>query len=112
MSVNFEEVWEGILIEYIEAYGITEKYEHYLRLKVAAMDMYNKAFNGGKMYLIPLADVNDKDADKLLKVESSTIWEQSAELSKTIGFRINPKDITVAEFMAFIKTASNGKNKA
>ena len=107
VNINLENVWAKIYNEYIEEFGIPENYKTYIFLQIEALNIYQKAYSENKKHLLTLAEVKDKESITYLS-ENVKLSETSAILSKYMGYRINPAEISVKEFMSYIKLAENG----
>ena len=82
-------------------FNIASIYKKYLSLMVVSVGMFAKGVSGQRHYMTR-AILKKAEADMLLNAGISDNFEIAcAKLSKKVGFRISPKDITVAEFYSY-----------
>ena len=65
----------------------------------------------GNTHLRPIYRAKEVEAADLMKrLEGGSVEETTALVSKNLGYKIDLKTTSVDQYMAYIKTASNGKN--
>ena len=107
-GIDLEDLWARIYDEYLEVYGLGEDYKEWCKLMRKSSTAYGDAYLSGKMYRITHAEIFRNMADKLISnVEAGDLSVTCASLSKYNGFRINPTEISVREFNAYLQVAKN-----
>jgi len=104
---DFELVWEKIYDEFIQEFGVADKLKKYLQLMSQICDHYNNAYNNNQMHELNFARVLEVEAEALFKDTHDTS-NMYAQVSKYMGFRCNPAEITVKELYGYLKLAQNG----
>lgn len=103
-------VWEKIYSEFIDEFGLSETYLHYIRIKKKwANEMY-RVWVKGEKYRQAFAEIHLEESSKLQQSNEDTFTKDIALLSKHMGFRINPHEITVFEYYSYIKSIESNKN--
>jgi len=113
-NVNLFNVWADIYDEFIDEFGNNEKFEDWIRTRKRAVKLMREAYIDGKEYLITIAEATWREADMMMEaIEGGGLTKTSAIISKYMGFRINPMEITTAEFYSYFYLAqkSNGKSR-
>lgn len=103
--------WNNIMNEYTEEFGVPGSYKRYLKHKIKAQSYFLKSYETGRRDLITLGEIEERKA--AMEMNNQSVAKESisiiaARVSKRIGFRINPAEVTVREFYAFI-TVANGE---
>ena len=108
-DAQLETAWASIFDEYIKEFGLSESYKSYVRHMAKAIAYYNKAYNQGYKFAITLAEV-EKAKAKMQLVESTGngFTMLVAQVSKGMGFRVDPNSTSVAEFYSYLKLLENG----
>jgi len=110
-NVDDVELWSNIYNEFLDFFGLSKEFKKYLKLKAKATRLYMDAMCSGKKHLITFAKLYDSQADKSISdIEGGDLAITSAGLSKFFGFRINPMEVTVKEYYAYINQAKNENN--
>lgn len=105
-DVDEVELWSNIYNEFLEEYGLSDKFKKYLRLRIKATRLYNEALLEGKKHKITFAKLADLQAlDAIKESNEGDLGKTSASLSKYYGFRINPMEISVKEYYDYIHQA-------
>ncbi len=84
-----------------------EDYARIPKLKKEAAKFYAAAYSGQGRHNLTLAEIKEKEIEAVLATEAggvSDIWATAANVSKAMGFRINPAEVSVAEFYSYVKT--------
>ena len=107
-AAELEKAWIKIFDEYLEAFGLGE-YEQYLKLQQEATRLYFKAYCQGQMHLVTIAELKQREAELVISSNDSLSLEKAAAVvSKFMGFRVNPLEISVKEFYTYLQLSSNG----
>ena len=102
-----EKAWIAIFDQYLEAFGLGD-YEQYLKLQQEAVRYYEKAYCQGQMHMVTIAELKEREAELMLSVNDSLSLDKAAAVvSKFMGFRVNPNEISVKEFYTYLQL-SNG----
>lgn len=113
-GVNLEEAWCKVNDEYIEKYGLGDIHMRMLKkMKERALLQldYVKSRDRFKLTEIMLAEADLKSMMSN-RGESIGIREALVHLSKYMGYRLNPKEITVSEFFNIRDKHGKENNKA
>lgn len=100
--------WEKIIDEYIKEIGLPDSYVAYLSHMRRYAKFVHDAFLKGQKHLLNFAEIERAKAMQNVGAESGTFMEGIAKVSKAVGFRIDPNQVTVSEYYAYIKTLGNG----
>jgi len=96
-------LWSNIYNEFLDTFGLSKDFHKYLKLRAKATRLYKEALVDGKKHLVTFAKLADLQAlDAIKTVEVGDLSTTSAALSKHLGFRINPMEIPVKEYYAYI----------
>lgn len=106
---ELEKVWENIYNEFISEFGISQHFMSYLSQMKMAINYYIKAYIKGDRAMINLAKARIADAEAIYKETSGSSNNIYAIVSKFMGFRINPQEISTREFYQYLKLASTTK---
>lgn len=95
--------WEKIISQYIDVFGIPEGYKEYLRKKLSAVKMYERAFvKGQKGYEIH-GQLMEAEANKMMNIGTGQKFELlTAQVSKGMGFIVDPSKVTVRQFYGYV----------
>lgn len=108
-NVDQEEVWAKIYNEYIELFGLSNQFKNFIMYSKQAVDYYAKAYTTGNKEYITKAELSQAKADNYYKtVDGANLFTNMAKLSRVVGFRLNPKEITVREYHSYIQEVTNG----
>lgn len=101
-----EDVWGRIYDEYLKVYGLGDEYKEWCKLMRKSSTAYGDAYLHGKRYRITHAEIFRQMADALInEIEVGDLSVTCASLSKFNGFRINPTEVSVREFNAYLEVA-------
>jgi len=102
-------LWSDLYNEFLDTFGLSDKFKKYLRLRAKATRLYKEALVDGKKHKITFAKLADLEAiDAIKEVDGGDLSKTSASLSKLYGFRINPMEISVKEYYSYIYQGENG----
>lgn len=109
-GVKSVEDWANIEREYFNEIGFGDRYFNILRLRVQLAQMKARFYAGADPSLKTLIKVKEMELGKYKTGggNGGDLVTICASLSKFMGFRINPKEVTVAEFYGYLKLANNG----
>lgn len=103
-NVNLERMWSKIYDEFLDTFGLSQKYEEWQRMLSESVRLYTQVYLDGKRHLKPMAEIAERQADELMKeLGGKDSGEEIASLSKYMGYRINPMKVTVKEIYGYIK---------
>jgi hypothetical protein len=112
-GVNLEEAWYKVNDEYIQRYGLGDLYMRMLKkMKEKALLQldYIETRDRFQLNLIELAE-GELRAMLSNRGEGIGIREALVHLSKYMGFRLNPKEVTVSEFFLMRDKYGKENNK-
>tara|TARA_R110000803_G_scaffold98237_2_gene166392 strand:+ start:128 stop:565 length:438 start_codon:yes stop_codon:yes gene_type:complete len=102
-------LWSDLYNEFLETFGLSDKFKKYLKLRAKATKLYKEALVDGHTHKITFAKLADMEAiDAIQEVDGGDLSKTSASLSKFYGFRINPMEISVKEYYSYVYQADNG----
>ena len=102
---NLDDVWEAIYNEFIKEFGLSQYFLDWLNLRLQALELYREAYVEGEKYKRVLAKVKEAEADELMSSNSTQDNNVYAIVSKSMGFRVDPKQVSVKEFYQYLKLA-------
>lgn len=112
-QIELEKTWEKIYNEFIKEFGISEQLLKYIKLMKEAIQHYEDAYVNGNRVSLNFAKVAEFEAEQIFKQASESPNNVYAIVSKGMGFRINPLEISTREFYNYLKlistTKGNGK---
>lgn len=109
---QLEKCWEIIYDEFIQEFGISQQFITYLTKMRIAIGYYIKAYIEGDKPAINLARANVVEAEAIYKETNTTSNNNIyAIVSKYMGFRINPNEISTREFYNYLRLATNDNGK-
>ena len=110
---DLEKVWEKIYDEYLNEFGISNKYKDYINLKIAQAELITDHRVNGNKVSKTLAKVKEQEAKTLMEsVGESSLSDMAAKLSKNMGFMVDPHTVSVYMFISYLKLAARGEDKA
>ena len=105
---DFKAVWETIFNEYIDQIGLNEKFKEWMALRVRAADYWARSILENNRTFRTLAKVQERRADDVFGEQGNELSTVVAGVSKFMGFRVDPREVTVLEFHQYLKQATNG----
>ncbi len=111
---ELEAAWATIFDEFIQHFGLSDGYKSYMRHQQKAVELYAKAYTKNQLWLLAVAKVEEAKAkDALSGGEGGGFALAVAQVSKAMGFRVDPKNTTTFEFYSYIKLIEeNGKRES
>lgn len=107
---KLNEAWENIYDEYLKLYGIPQGFQDYCNKKIQAGEMYAESLIEGQSWKRAIYEMLNEEAESAISNQRAEEFEKVlAYTSKKVGFRINPKEMTVREFYGYLNLASDGK---
>ena len=103
-KVDLQEAWATIFDEYIKRYGLSKLYLRLLGvMKEKALLECDYVITKDK-FKLTLIEIEEINLNKMLsnKGENKSIQSVIIYLSKWLGYRINPKEITTLEYFEMI----------
>lgn len=102
--------WSEIMNQFVNEFGINKSYQDYLNtmLQVVALnyDIYVKGQKWKKIKALS----KTKQAESFTSAGTGiSLSEQVANISKQMGFRVDPDAVSVFEFYGYIKHLNNGR---
>ena len=95
--------WATLYNEYLAEFGLPEAYKTYLHEMGRAAWEYGKAVNG-EPWLMPIAQIREAQArGQIAGLSPSKFSKVLADVSKGMGFQIDPEKTTVAQFFGYVK---------
>ena len=96
--------WERLYAEYIEEFGIHEKYRDYLQKRIHIARMKCDMILTDDFSLQNIIDVEEIELQAMLKDrEKIKYMDIVASLSKFMGFHVNTRQITVFEYYSYLR---------
>lgn len=94
----------NISVEFVDEFGIASSHKIYLRMKAKAANTLLKAYEKDMAFL-PVAKIMDAEAERFKKtIPSIKFSQQLKRASQEMGFRVDPKKTTVAEFYGYVNS--------
>jgi hypothetical protein len=108
---KLNEAWELIYDEYLKLYGIPQSFKDYCNKKIQAGEMFAESLIEGQSWKRAIYEMLNEEAESAISSQQSEEFEKVlAYTSKKVGFRIDPKAMTVREFYGYLNLAEdNGK---
>lgn len=102
--------WERIYDEYLRLYGIPQGYQEYCNKKIQAGEVFLQSMEAGQEWRRAIYKLLNAEAEGAIKHTHKQEFEKVlAQTSKMVGFRLNPKEVTVKEFYGYLNLAQNGE---
>lgn len=106
-----EDIWNEIWTTYIDRHGLNQDLDLWFSLMKEVCSLRIEVHLHGNTHLRPIYRAKEVEAADLMKrLEGGSVEETTALVSKNLGYKIDLKTTSVDQYMAYIKTASNGKN--
>ena len=102
-----EKAWDSLYSEYVNEFGVSPEYAHYLQQKALLCSYYDNYYNQNQTWYEPLIIEKEQSIRNLeAKIEGSSIDfnEMVGKLAKKMGFAINISKITIREFYSYVKS--------
>lgn len=97
------QAWEKIISQFIDVFGIPENYKEYLRKKLSAIKMYERAFVKGQRGYEIHGQLIEAEAKKMMNLGGGQKFEVLvAQISKGMGFIIDPSKVSVRQFHSYV----------
>lgn len=110
---DLEEVWSKIYDEYLNEFGINEKYKDYLNAKIKEAELIVDFRVNDNKVSKTLAKVKAAEANSILEnMQGGSLRDACAAISKYMGFMVDPIKTSVYTFISYIKLMNSGKGKA
>lgn len=108
---DLDSAWCFIFDEYTEANGgLSDQYKDIARLKLEIVEHYYNAYVNNARHDLTLAEIKEIEiADISEDGVDSDYFRTIAQISKLIGFRLDPMTITAREFINYKKLAADVK---
>ena len=108
---ELNQAWECIYDEYLKLYGIPQSFQDYCNKKIQAGEAFAESLIQGQSWKRAIYEMLNEEAESAIANQQTEEFEKVlAYTSKKVGFRINPKDMTVREFYGYLNLAEdNGK---
>lgn len=101
-----ESDWAALFNSFLVRFEYLEDYAKIPKLKLEAAKLYASAYRTGSRSKITMAEIKEREIEMLLASQPGTgtdIWAIAAQVSKAMGFRVNPLEVSVAEFYSYIR---------
>jgi hypothetical protein len=103
-----ESVYEKLQDEIINEFGINEDFLRILKLKIQIELLYAEQIESGNKSNQIFIDIKEIDCRDLMNKQTKIdLFETIIAIEKSLGFKINPKRLTVFEFYKYQKVISN-----
>jgi hypothetical protein len=104
-------LWEDIYNEYLGEFGLSDNYEEILKQKKKIASLQADYLITGDRILINYVNI-EKEQLKVLtkrdKTKDITFREGIAQLEKSQGFKINTRQLSVADYYNYLISLKNG----
>jgi hypothetical protein len=97
---NLEKVWAIIYNEFIATFGMADNFKIYLQRMGEYVQCLNNAYVNGDRSQITMAEVKKAQAEAMLNISEKK--NPYAIVSKYMGFRCLPNEVTVKEFYSYL----------
>lgn len=96
--------WSSIMNEFIAEFGLNNAYQQYLKLMAKVVNLNYDIYIKGHKWKKIKAKSKEAQAKSMIATDHSvSISEVIADISKQMGFRVDPQTTTVFEFYGYIK---------
>ena len=104
------EHWVNIFDEYIAVFGMPSNYLSYLKKMVIAINLFSQAYNENRKDLITMAHVREREAliDLGDNEKGDNFHVIVANVSKFMGYQVDPMKTSVRQFYGYLQLLSNG----
>ena len=104
-NVNLERLWSKIYDQFLEVFGLNQKFEDWMRYKREEVRLYVRVYLHGEKHLKTLAEIRKRQAEELMIQLNggSDKAEVYAAMSKFMGYPANPMKMSVFEFYSNLK---------
>lgn len=104
-------VWCAIFDEYTEVNGgLSDQYKDIARIKLEIIEHYYNAYINNERHDLTLAEMKEIEIAEISEgYVDSDYFRTIAQISKLIGFRLDPMTITAREFINYKKLAADVK---
>lgn len=104
-------LWEDIYNEYLGEFGLSDNYEEILKQKKKIASLQADYLITGDRIIINYVNI-EKEQLKVLtkrdKTKDITFREGIAQLEKSQGFKINTRQLSVADYYIYLISLKNG----
>lgn len=107
VSEKIADLWYELQDQYIERFGLDEKFIKKLRLLKEKADLNYEFILTKDKFINTRIGIVDADLKALDSGASSDVWEVKDQMEKYKGYAINLKTITVTEWGVTLKNMSN-----
>lgn len=101
-----QKLWERVYAEYITRFGVGEGFVRMLNKKKEIAALKVEKMLSGDMSIQTLIDVCVFELDRMMKEmgDKSDFYESKAQMERMLGFTLDPRRVSVAEFYSYIST--------
>ncbi len=100
-----KKAYTSVFDEYVKEFGLPREYQEYLRTMVWAAEEYAESTKPGEKWRYTIAQVKEKEAAAMMSGGTSQPFATTcAQLSKAMGFAIDPNQVTVAQFYGYLQS--------
>jgi len=108
---HLELIWEDLYDEFIKKFGVSEEFKKYINLKVQEMEILYDVYIKDEKWKMPFAIIKNREAEEIFSSTSNNGSSIYAIVSKYMGFRVVPKEVTVNEFYEYLNLAKNDNSR-
>lgn len=111
--VFLSETWKKIYSEYIKRFGFGETFLRIKQREASIARLQCELVITGDRSILLAIKVEEAELKKMKTEQSgkNDFHENKAAIEKAIGFRLDPKSVTVAEFYSYISVIKQHGNK-
>ena len=93
--------WRRCCESFVKEFGVTQEYKEYVKARVSELREWQRVFRGER-HRIPIARNKAKAVAAMMAADPQPMRQIVAAVSKEMGFRIDPRKTTVAEFFGYV----------
>lgn len=99
-------LWDRIYDEYIERFGFAEAFMRILNKRKEITNLRNEKMQTDDMSVQTFIDVGTEELERLIAEATgkTDFYESKADMERILGFVLNPRVVTVAEFNSYISS--------
>ena len=99
--------WDELYTEYLEEFGVSAEYKHYIRQKIQLCEMIEGYYVNGETWRKILITIKKHEIAQLeaqMTGTDSDFTVTVGRLSKKMGFGIDPSKTSIRQFYSYIKS--------
>lgn len=99
-------LWDRVYDEYIERFGFSEGFLRILNKRKEITNLRNEKMQTDDLSIQTFIDVAGEELKQLIAdaTGKTDFYESKADMERVLGFTLNPRIVTVAEFNSYISS--------